>query len=146
MNGINNLTTGDWILLISLIFTIGFHIVLICMNSKQRKFQKFHDVTQRLLDVGISLKDYRKEDLLLWDNDVLNQAEYISYLVNRGKINFAFLAGFWDKALIDYFDFILKSERHEKELRDKTKYPEFKKLYNRLRKYKNSVNKNKKSL
>lgn len=125
---------GDWILLITLVVTIIFHVIFILISHSERRFQRFHDVTQRILDIGISIKDFNPKHYKLWDNAILNQAEYISYLVNKNKVNFKFLAGFLDTALIDYFgDIVLKRYKHR--LKDKNYYPEFRKLHERLVKY-----------
>lgn len=125
------------ILIITLVVTIVFHIIFICIGYKERRFQRFHDVTQRILDIGISIKDFKKKQYPLWDNAILNEAEYISYLINKEKLDYKLLSGFLDTALISYFDGILKSPEHKEDLTNEDYYPEFKKLYNRLRADKN---------
>ena len=126
------LTVSEYILIISLVITIAFHIIFIRIGRKERRFQRFNDITQRILDVGVTLKDYKTKHYPLWDNAVLNQTEYISYLVNRNKVDFELLSGFLDDALIEYYQKILESPEHEEELKDDNKYREFKTLYQRL--------------
>lgn len=133
------LTSNDWIPLISLVVTIVvtiiLHIILIVIGNRSREFQRFHDVTQRILDIGNSIKDFKKKHHPLWDSAVLNQAEYISYLINHRKINFNLTADFLDTALIDYYEKILGMKEHKTELENDSDYPELKKLYPRLKEF-----------
>jgi len=130
----NNLTIEERILIFSLVITVLFHIVFILIAWSGRRFQKFHDSTQRLLDIGMSIRDYKPKKYELWDNAVLNQCEYIAYLVRKWKISYKLLSGFLDDAIIDYYDKILRMKEHKKELKDKNCYVELKRLYKRLKK------------
>jgi hypothetical protein len=84
------------------------------------------------LDIGTSIKDHEPKHYLLWDSAVLNQCEYVSYLINKNKIDFKFTAGFLEDALIQYYEGIIL-KRYEKKLTDKKYYPEFRSLYHRLK-------------
>jgi len=128
----SSLSTGDLILIISLIATICIHILLAIIDFKRAKFNRFDKMTQRFLDIGHSIKDYSSKDYDLWDSSILNQCEYISYLINNKKIDFKFVKGFLDDALITYYEKLLK-EKYPKELKDPKKYAEFKILYKKLK-------------
>ena len=133
------LSTSEWILLGSLIVSIISLSVLILVNTLQiirsnedRRFHRFHEVTQKLLDVGRTLKDHKPKDQALWDCDVLNQAEYVAYLINRKKIDFHLTVNYIGDALVSYFEgIILKRYKHK--LNDDDYYKEFRKLYHRLK-------------
>lgn len=133
-NWLWSLETNELILVISLIITVIIHAILMYASYRRERFQRFDKLAQKILATGTSIKDYDKEHYPLWDNAILNQAEYIAYLVNRRELNFKLVAGYLDDALIDYFENILK--KNKKDLKNKKKYPEFKKLYKKLKKNK----------
>ena len=116
-----------------IILTIIIHLGIFFLNYKDRKFQIFHDVTTKMTNIGTSIKDFKPKDYPLWDSAILNQAEYMAYLVKKNKIDFNLLAGHWDIALIHYFEEIVL-KRYKNRLGKKDKFCfEFKELYHRLK-------------
>jgi hypothetical protein len=66
----------------------------------------------------------------LWDSAVLNDCEYIGFLVRKKEIDFKLVKEFWEDALKDYYGLLKKY--HQKDFKNSKKYPEFKGLIKKL--------------
>jgi hypothetical protein len=57
-----NLSLNELILILTLIITILIHFHIVRKERKREKFNRFNQISQRLLDTGHSIKDFEKKD------------------------------------------------------------------------------------
>jgi hypothetical protein len=114
---------------LAIIFTaLTFHRV---RNTEQAKIGG--DLSKELTQLDAELVKIKKDngnEMEMWDARVFNRLEWYSFLVNKKEIRDKKVINFFKRTVIRYYDGMLPQEDKD----DEMKYPELKKLYNRLKK------------
>ncbi|RLG15056.1 MAG: hypothetical protein DRN66_00445 [Candidatus Nanohalarchaeota archaeon] len=104
-------------------------------NTKTRQLQLMNDVFKSIKETELLLyKEYKSTDAETkkeWDSLFFNSIEQFAFLVNEKYIKDKKIAGFFDDAVVMWYEEIfLKPKHYTKEEIDNPKiFPEFKKLY-----------------
>ena len=104
--------------------------------NKTRQLQLLNDVFNSIKDTELLLyQDYAKADqkkIKEWDSLFFNSVERFSFLANERFINNR-ISRFFDEAIIKWYEEIFMQHFSKREREDRKIYPEFKRLYIKLK-------------
>ena len=102
-------------------------------NNKTRQLQLLNDCFKSIKETELLLyKEYKDKDKQTkkeWDSLHFNSVEQFAFLVNEKFIKNKKLIGFFDDAIIMWYEQLFVKHYEEKEINDDKLFPEFKKLY-----------------
>lgn len=91
------------------------------------KTQLFHEISIEILNSFRTITSYNKKTIDIYDCDIFNKLEYLSFLTNTHKIRYSDVLRFFDNTIIHMYD-----EMNDKE-ENKNNYREFRVLYKRIK-------------
>jgi len=92
-----------------------------------RVFENLQSLTKLFYDKYKKKKD--KEERKQWDDLFFNSLERFSFLVNQGFIRDKRLVGFFEDAIVNWYEELFMQPENKEEFTDPKTYPEFKHLY-----------------
>jgi len=106
-------------------------------NNKTRQIQLLNDVFKSIKETEFTLyKEYKgkdKETMKEWDSLLFNSIEQFAFLVNEKFIKDKKIAGFFDDAVVRWYEQIFLKHYSEEEVNNPKNYQEFKKLYHSVK-------------
>jgi hypothetical protein len=106
-------------------------------NTKTRQLQLLNEVFRSIRDTELLLyTKYKKaspEERRDWNSLFFNSLEHFAFLVNEGFIKDKKMVGFFDEAVIAWYEEIFQEHYSSKEIRNSKEFREFKKLYHALK-------------
>jgi len=102
-------------------------------NNKTRQIQLLNDVFKSIKETESTLyKEYKgkdKETQKEWDSLLFNSIEQFAFLVNERYIKDKKIVGFFDDAVVMWYEQIFLKHYSQEEVNNLKNYQEFKKLY-----------------
>ena len=112
-------------------------------SRRVRQLQLLSDSFKNIKETETRSEKYRNsndETIKEWDGLLFNSIEHFAFLVNEKFIKNKKISGFFDDAVVGWYEeILLEHYKDEEEVNNPKIYPEFKKLYNSI-KLKNKVN------
>ena len=106
-------------------------------NNKTRQIQLLNDVFKSIKETEFTLyKEYKgkdKETMKEWDSLLFNSIEQFAFLVNEKFIKDKKIAGFFDDAVVMWYEQIFLKHYSQEEVNNLKNYQEFKKLYHTIK-------------
>jgi len=106
-------------------------------NNKTRQIQLLNDVFKSIKETESTLyKEYKgkdKETQKEWDSLLFNSIEQFAFLVNERYIKDKKIAGFFDDAVVMWYEQIFLKHYSQEEVNNLKNYQEFKKLYHTIK-------------
>lgn len=112
-------------------------MVSIKENNKTRQIQLLNDVFKSIKETELTLyKEYKnagQKTKREWDSLLFNSIEQFAFLVNEKFIKNKKIAGFFDDAVVMWYEQIFMKHYSQEEISNQKTYPEFKKLYHSIK-------------
>lgn len=106
-------------------------------NNQTRQLQLLNDSFKSIKETEITLyKEYKNADQKTkreWDSLLFNSIEQFAFLVNEKFIKNKKIAGFFDDAVVMWYEQIYLKHYSEEEVNNPKNYQEFKKLYHSIK-------------
>ncbi|MDD2665419.1 MAG: hypothetical protein PHD13_01365 [Methanocellales archaeon] len=106
-------------------------------NSKTRQLQLLNEVFRSIKETELELyKDYKNKDQETkreWDSLLFNSIEEYAFFVNERFIKNKKISGFFDDAVVKWYEQIYLEHYSKEEIEDPKNFPEFKKLYKSIK-------------
>lgn len=106
-------------------------------NNQTRQLQLLNDSFKSIKETEITLyKGYKNADIKTkreWDSLLFNSIEQFAFLVNEKFIKNKKIAGFFDDAVVMWYEQIFLKHYSEEEVNNPKNYQEFKKLYHSIK-------------
>ena len=106
-------------------------------NNQTRQLQLLNDSFKSIKETEITLyKEYKNADQKTkreWDSLLFNSIEQFAFLVNEKFIKNKKMAGFFDDAVVMWYEQIFLKHYSEEEVNNPKNYQEFKKLYHSIK-------------
>src|SRR3989338_3849994 len=106
-------------------------------NNQTRQLQLLNDSFKSIKETEITLyKEYKNADQKTkreWDSLLFNSIEQFAFLVNERYIKDKKISGFFDDAVVMWYEQIFLKHYSEEEVNNSKNYPEFKKLYHSIK-------------
>jgi len=106
-------------------------------NNITRQIQLLNDSFQSIKETEITLyKEYKSANSQTkkeWDSLLFNSIEQFAFLVNEKFIKNKKISGFFDDAVIMWYEQIFLKHYSDDEINNPKNYPEFKKLYHKIK-------------
>lgn len=106
-------------------------------NNITRQIQLLNDSFKSIKETEIMLyKEYKNADQKAkkeWDSLLFNSIEQFAFLVNEKFIKNKKISGFFDDAVIMWYEQIFIEHYSKEEVNNPKNYPEFKKLYHKIK-------------
>ena len=141
-----DLTSINWAWVISIgsaIFAgIGLFLNWLAIrgNNKTMQLQLLSDSFKNIKETELTLyKDYKNKGAKIqkeWGSLFFNSVNFFCFLVNEKFIKNKKMIGFFKSTIIAWYEEIFIMMYDKKEINDETLFPEFKKLYNLIKKQK----------
>lgn len=107
-------------------------------NTKSREVQLVSETFDRLQGTANELYTHYKQmgetEKKNWDSRLFNDVEYLCFLINRGYIRDKGLAGYFDDAIVQWYEEIFLKHTNQETQRDDKKFKEFKLRYHTIKK------------
>jgi hypothetical protein len=106
-------------------------------NNITRQIQLLNDSFKSIKETEVMLyKEYKNADQKTkkeWDSLLFNSIEQFAFLVNEKFIKNKKISGFFDDAVIMWYEQIFIEHYSKEEVNNPQNYPEFKKLYHKIK-------------
>ena len=106
-------------------------------NNLTRQIQLLNDSFKSIKETEITLyKEYKNADQKTkreWDSLLFNSIEQFAFLVNERFIKNKKISGFFDDAVVMWYEQIFLKHYSKEEVKKIKNYPEFKKLYHTIK-------------
>lgn len=106
-------------------------------NNITRQIQLLNDTFKSIKETEITLyekyKNSNSKTKKEWDSLLFNSIEQFAFLVNEKFIKNKKISGFFDDAVIMWYEQIFLEHYSKEEISDEKNYPEFKKLYHTIK-------------
>ena len=106
-------------------------------NNQTRQLQLLNDSFKSIKETEITLYEkYKNADQKTkreWDSLLFNSIEQFAFLVNEKFIKDKKIAGFFDDAVVRWYEQIFLKHYSEEEVNNPKNYQEFKKLYHSVK-------------
>jgi len=106
-------------------------------NNLTRQIQLLNDSFKSIKETEITLyKEYKNADQKTkreWDSLLFNSIEQFAFLVNERFIKNKKISGFFDDAVVMWYEQIFLKHYSKEEVNNIKNYPEFKKLYHTIK-------------
>jgi len=106
-------------------------------NTKTREIQLISDTFKNIKDVEkelyLNFKNKSEEEKKEWDSLLFNSIEQFAFLVNHKYLKDKKLAGFFNDAIALWYEEIFLKHHDQNVINDNKQYPEFKKLYHKIK-------------
>lgn len=106
-------------------------------NNVTRQIQLLNDSFRSIKETEMTLyKEYKNADQKTkkeWDSLLFNSIEQFAFLVNEKFIKNKKISGFFDDAIVMWYEQIFLKHYSDEEVNNPKNYPEFKKLYHSIK-------------
>ena len=129
----------DWLLILGLLISLITAIVAVIAlreNTKTQQLRIFSDSFNRTKETECLFYTHfkgKKKDKKDWYSIHFNNVELLSFFVNEEFIKDKKLVGFFRDAIMTWYEKMFITTYSKEEINDKNRFPEFKKLYHRIK-------------
>ena len=106
-------------------------------NNITRQIQLLNDSFKSIKETEVMLyKEYKNANQKAkreWDSLLFNSIEQFAFLVNEKFIKNSKISGFFDDAVVMWYEQIFIEHYSKEEVHNPKNYPEFKKLYHKIK-------------
>jgi hypothetical protein len=106
-------------------------------NNITRQIQLLNDSFKSIKETEVMLyTEYKNSDQKTkreWDSLLFNSIEQFAFLVNEKFIKNSKISGFFDDAVVMWYEQIFIEHYSKEEVNNPKNYPEFKKLYHKIK-------------
>ncbi|MCC7574345.1 hypothetical protein KO361_02035 [Candidatus Woesearchaeota archaeon] len=106
-------------------------------NNITRQIQLLNDSFKSIKETEVMLyKEYKNANQKAkreWDSLLFNSIEQFAFLVNEKFIKNSKISGFFDDAVVMWYEQIFIEHYSKEEVNNPKNYPEFKKLYHKIK-------------